>query len=137
MGSAVDRENLSYNLESLHTAGIGNVHIIPIYGVRGLEESYIDFLSPAWMALLSHTLDEAERLDMNVDMSTTTGWPFGGSHVSPRDAASKIEYKIYTLSGGEPFSEKIASTDLQCLMAYSREGEIIKLSGKAGENSME
>jgi len=136
MGSAVDRENLTYNLESLHTAGIGNVHIIPIYGVRGLEESYIDFLSPAWMEVLSHTLDEAERLDMNVDMSTTTGWPFGGSHVSPRDAASKIEYKIYTLSGGEPFSEKIASTDLQCLMAYSAKGEIRHLSGKYLENRL-
>ncbi|MEA3461854.1 MAG: glycosyl hydrolase, partial [Bacteroidota bacterium] len=134
MGSAVDRENLTYNLESLHTAGIGNVHIIPIYGVRGLEEKYIDFLSPAWMEMLSHTLNEAERLDMNVDMSTTTGWPFGGSHVSPRDAASHIEYKIYTLSGGESFSEKIAATDLQCLMAYSAKGEIIDLSDKYLEN---
>ena len=27
MGSAVDRENLTYNLESLRTAGIANVHI--------------------------------------------------------------------------------------------------------------
>ena len=47
MGSAVDRENLSYNLESMQTAGIGNVHIIPIYGVKGYEEKYIEFLSPA------------------------------------------------------------------------------------------
>jgi hypothetical protein len=130
MGSAVDRANLTYNLESLHTAGIGNVHIIPIYGVNGLEESYIDFLSPTWMDMLSHTLDEAERLDMNVDMSTTTGWPFGGSHVSPRDAAKLIEYKIYTLSGGEPFKENIVSSDLQCLMAYSAKGEIINLKSE-------
>ena len=35
MGSAVDKENLTYNLESLAGAGIGNVHIIPIYGVKG------------------------------------------------------------------------------------------------------
>jgi hypothetical protein len=130
MGSAVDRGNLTYNLESLRTAGIGNVHIIPIYGVKGHEEDYIDFLSPAWMQILSHTLDEAERLDMNVDMSTTTGWPFGGSHVTPRDAASLIEYKIYTLSGGEPFRGKIATGDLQCLMAYSGKGEIIDISGE-------
>jgi hypothetical protein len=136
MGSAVDRENLSYNLESMQTAGIGNVHIIPIYGVKGYEEKYIEFLSPAWMEMLSHTLNEAERLDMNVDMSTTTGWPFGGSHVSPRDAAGKIEYKIYTLSGGESFSEEIASTDLQCLMAYSREGEMIDLSGEQHEKGI-
>ena len=134
MGSAVDSGNLTFNLESLHAAGIGNVHIIPIYGVRGLEEKYIDFLSPAWMTMLSHTLDEAERLDMNVDMSTTTGWPFGGSHVSPRDAASQLEYKIYSLSGGESLNEKIAATDLQCLMAYSAKGEIIDLSDEYPDN---
>ena len=132
MGSAVDRENLTYNLESLREAGIGNVHIIPIYGVEGQEENYINFLSPAWMDMLSHTLDEAARLDMNVDMSTTTGWPFGGSHVTPRDAAGKMEYKTYSLSGGERFREKVASTDLQCIIAYSESGEIIDMTGESG-----
>jgi len=134
MGSAVDRENLSYNLESLHAAGIGNVHIIPIYGVRGLEEKYIDFLSADWMTMLSHTLDEAERLDLNVDMSTTTGWPFGGSHVSPRDAASRIQYQIFSLSQGESLSEEITGRDLQCLMAYSARGQSIDLSDVYLEN---
>ena len=134
MGSAVDRENLTFNLESLRRAGIGNVHIIPIYGVQGQEESNINFLSPKWMEMLSHTLNEADRLDMNVDMSTTTGWPFGGSHVTPRDAAAKIEYKIDTLSGGEQFPEKMDTTDLQYIMAYSGKGEIIDLSGDLGIN---
>lgn len=132
MGSAVDRENLSNNLESLRTAGIGNVHIIPIYGVRGLEDRYIDFLSPAWMEMLSHTLDEAGRLDMHVDMSTTTGWPFGGSHVSPQDAAGKLEYNIYTLSGGDTLGKKIKAENLQCIMAYSGKGEILDLSAEQG-----
>lgn len=136
MGSAVDSENLSHNLESLRSAGIGNVHIIPIYGVRGLEEHYIDFLSPDWMQVLSHTLNEARRLDMHVDMSTTTGWPFGGSHVSPGDAAGKLEYKIYTLSGGERFREKIASENLQCIMAYSGKGEIIDLSAEQDDKGI-
>jgi len=134
LGSAVDRENLTFNLESLRKAGIGNVHIIPIYGALGQEENYINFLSPTWMEMLSHTLNEAARLDMNVDMSTTTGWPFGGSHVTPRDAAMKIEYKTYTLSGGEQFLEEIAPTDLQCIIAYSKNGEIIDMTGKNGEN---
>ncbi|MEN8229415.1 MAG: glycosyl hydrolase [Bacteroidota bacterium] len=134
LGSAVDRENLTYNLESLREAGIGNVHIIPIYGAKGYEENYINFLSPGWMEMLSHTLNEATRLDMNVDMSTTTGWPFGGSHVTPYDAAKKIEYKRYTLSGGETFREKIDTTDLQCVMAYSGKGEIIDITGNISEN---
>ena len=134
MGSAVDRENLTYNLESLHRAGIGSVHIIPIYGVKGQDANYINFLSPTWMELLSHTLNEADRLDMNVDMSTTTGWPFGGSHVTPGDAARKIEYKTYTLSGGEQFQEKVPVKDLQCIIAYSKKGEIVDLTGDDDKN---
>ena len=134
MGSAVDKENLTYNLEHIRTAGIGNVHIIPIYGVQGQEDNNIDFLSPTWMEMLSHTLNEADRLDMNVDMSTTTGWPFGGSHVTPRDAAAKLEYKIYTLSGGEQFQKEVPAKDLQCIMAYSKKGEIIDLTGDDDKN---
>jgi len=133
MGSAVDKENLTYNLEQLRNAGIGNAHIIPIYGAQGQEENYINFLSPTWMDMLSHTLNEAVRLDMNVDMSTTTGWPFGGSHVGPRDAAAKMVYETYTISGGEQLGEKIPARDLQCLIAYSNKGEIIDLTGKSSQ----
>jgi len=133
MGSAVDRENLTYNLESLRTAGICNVHIIPIYGVQGQETNNINFLSPTWMEMLSHTLNEADRLDMNVDMSTTTGWPFGGSHVTPGDAAAKIEFKTYKLAGGEKFVEAIDPNDLQSLIAYGNQGEVIDLTADYGK----
>ena len=136
MGSAVDEENLSYNLESLHKSGIGNVHIIPIYGVEGQEENYINFLSPEWMDMLSYTLDEADRLDMNVDMSTTTGWPFGGSHVTADDAAVKIKHKTYSLSAGEKFREEIEISNLQCIMAYSMNGEVIDISDRSEANNV-
>ena len=130
MGSAVDEKNLTYNLESLAGVGIGNVHIIPIYGVKGEEERYIDFLSPSWMNMLAYTADEANRLNMNVDMSTTTGWPFGGSHVTPEDAAKKIEYKKITLSEGEIIMEKYEFQNVKAIMAYSDNSEPINLIDK-------
>jgi hypothetical protein len=64
MGSAVDSLNLTYNLEALSRAGIGGVEITPIYGVKGREEQYIDYLSPRWMQMLAFTGKEAARLDM-------------------------------------------------------------------------
>ncbi len=130
MGSAVDKENLTYNLESLAGAGIGNVHIIPIYGVEGEEKRYIDFLNASWMNMLEYTVDEANRLNMNVDMSTTTGWPFGGSHVAPADAAKKIELKKITLSQGEIINEKFEPQKVKTIMAYSDNRELIDLMDK-------
>ena len=49
MGSAVDEKNIRRSLIAFHKAGIGGVEIEPIYGVKGQEDNYIDFLSPKWI----------------------------------------------------------------------------------------
>ena len=90
MGSDVDSAGITYNLEAMSRAGIGGVEITPIYGVKGREDNYIDYLSPRWMNMLAFTLAEARRLNMSVDMNNGTGWPFGGPDVSVDDAASKL-----------------------------------------------
>ena len=77
-GSAVDKENLTRQLEELARVGIGGVEITPIYGARRYEKRYIDFLTPEFMAMLEHMAREARRLGLGVDMATGTGWPFGG-----------------------------------------------------------
>ena len=77
MGSAVDKENLTDLLTQYHDAGLGGVEICPIYGVKGYEDQFIDFLSPKWMDMLGHTTREGKTLGFGVDMTTGTGWPFG------------------------------------------------------------
>src|SRR5262245_27887931 len=76
-GSAVERASLTAQLEALAAGGLGGVEVTPIYGVRGVEARFIQYLSPQWMAMLDHTLREATRLKLGVDMATGTGWPFG------------------------------------------------------------
>lgn len=90
LGSAVDKSNLTWNLEQLSKAGIGAVEITPIYGVKGNDSKEIDYLSKDWMSMLDHTQKEAKRLNIQVDMSNGTGWPFGGPHISNEDAATKL-----------------------------------------------
>src|SRR5437763_419109 len=64
LGSAVDRENLTRSLDEFKRAGIGGVEICPIYGAKGYEEKFIDFLSPRWVEMLAHTTAEAKRLGL-------------------------------------------------------------------------
>ena len=59
LGSAVDKVNLTRELERYHDAGMGGVHVIPIYGAKGYEDRYIEYLSPKWMEMLRHTVAEA------------------------------------------------------------------------------
>ena len=35
MGSSVTKQGITYNLQGMQAAGIGGVHIIPIYGEKG------------------------------------------------------------------------------------------------------
>ena len=59
-------------MEAYKKAGLGGLEITPIYGVYGTEKQFVNYLSPQWMELLRHTLQEAERLDMGIDMATGT-----------------------------------------------------------------
>lgn len=86
-GSSVTKKGITRNLEDISIAGIGGVHIIPVYGRVGDESNYVPYLSPEWMELLKYTIEEGERLGIAVDMTTGTGWPFGGPDVSTDDAA--------------------------------------------------
>jgi len=106
-GSAVDKQNLSAVMQKYQQAGLGGLEITPIYGVKGAEDKFIDFLSPKWMEMLEYTLSEAKRLNLAIDMATGTGWPFGGPLVDDKDAAKYIAFKMYSLNGGEQLKDTI------------------------------
>ncbi|NJK96290.1 MAG: glycosyl hydrolase family 2 [Bacteroidales bacterium] len=135
MGSAVDEANLTKNLESYASAGMGSMEITPIYGVQGNDSAEVDFLSQKWMKLYNHTQKEAARLNLNIDMSTGTGWPFGGPSVSLQDAACKLITLEFQLKEGETLNKPIEVIDtkqqnarLLKLMAYPEKGKCLDLT---------
>ncbi|MFO1448315.1 MAG: glycosyl hydrolase [Opitutaceae bacterium] len=105
-GSAVDATSVTQQLEQFARAGLGGVEITPIYGAKGYEDRTLPYLSPAWMDMLAHTVREAHRLGLGVDMATGTGWPFGGPWVTAEDGAQKIILAQGKLTG-EPTRMKV------------------------------
>lgn len=105
-GSGVDKASITRQLEQFAAAGLGGVEITPIYGAKGYENRYIDFLSPKWVEMLEHTGMEAKRLGLGVDMATGTGWPFGGPWVKPEDANTKAVLKDGKIVG-EPTRQMV------------------------------
>ncbi|MCD4727839.1 MAG: hypothetical protein K8R46_09265, partial [Pirellulales bacterium] len=134
MGSAVNKHELTRHLEMYSKAGIGGVHMIAIYGVKGYEDRYIDFLSPKWMEMLAHAAAEADRVGMGLDMTPGTGWNFGGPQVSEKDANAYVNVKTYKLEAGGRLGEKLAKDKVQALVAYSDEGKIVDLMDKIGDD---
>lgn len=91
-GSAFDEQNIDWNLAKLKEAGIGTAHIVPIYGANGYEERYIQFLSPEWMEQLDDIIKKADTLGINIDMTTGTGWCFGGPGLAPEQGSLLAVY---------------------------------------------
>jgi hypothetical protein len=92
LGSAVDKPNLTRELEAIAANGFGGVEITPIYGAKGYEERFIRFLSPHYVEMLAHVGAEAKRLGLGVDMATGTGWPFGAPWVGPQDIELRVAF---------------------------------------------
>ena len=90
MGSAVEHADLQRQLETFAAAGLGGVHIIPIYGVHGYEDRFLPFLSEEWMEAVEFTMATAADLNLGVDLTLGTGWPFGGPWVTPEYAAQHL-----------------------------------------------
>jgi len=130
MGSAVDKTNLTKELERYAAAGLGGIHIIPIYGAKGFEDKYINYLSPQWMEMMGWAVSEAHRLGMGVDMTTGTGWCFGGPQVTDEDANASVVVKTYDLAAGEKLKQKFNRASTQALVAYSPDGKCVELTDK-------
>lgn len=127
LGSAVNRRDLSAALAQYEKAGLGGLELTPIYGVRGEERRFINFLSPEWVGMLEHTIKEANRLGLGVDMATGTGWPFGGPWVDAEDACKDLLSKTWELRGGARLGEPVRFIQKPFVRAVGRRPDIATL----------
>lgn len=134
LGSSVNRRDLSAALAQYEKAGLGGLELTPIYGVRGEERRFIDFLSPEWVGMLEHTLREADRLGLGVDMATGTGWPFGGPWIDAEDACKDLVSKTWELRGGARLGEPVRFVQKPFVRAVGRRPDISTLREPIGAN---
>ena len=90
LGSAVDKDNLKWNLKQYADHGIGSLEITPLYGVQGNQANNIPYLSDKWMEMLRYTQEQCRENGIELDMATGTGWPFGGPWVPMEESANKV-----------------------------------------------
>jgi hypothetical protein len=142
MGSAVDKAGIKQNLIAFQKAGLGGVEITPIYGVKGEEANYLNYLSPQWIAMLNYTISTADSLGMQVDMTLGTGWPYGGTHVTYEIAATKLIVDQWKLQKGEKIKQEIAvqeekdkkTASLNHVLAFGKDGSYLDLTNKLKDN---
>jgi hypothetical protein len=121
-GSAADPQSISNEFRRYAEGGLGGVHIVPIYGVKGTAERQVDYLSPKWMELFACAVATAESFGLGVDMTTGSGWCFGGPQVAPERGGWKLDVKVCEMRAGEAFTNALRRQALQSLQAVAPDG---------------
>lgn len=119
-GSAVDRETVTALLECYCDAGIGGVEVTSIYGVKGRQGDTVEYLSSGWVEMIGHTVREAERLGMGVDLPPGSGWRIGGGYIDDQVSAARLD--LEKKSGGTGYTAEVRPS-----------GEKVKRAGPGGE----
>ncbi|MBN2064649.1 MAG: hypothetical protein JW745_07585, partial [Sedimentisphaerales bacterium] len=128
LGNIVDKEAISWQLAEFARCGLGGVEICPIYGVQGYEDQTLSFLSDQWLAVWQHTLREAQKYGLGVDLTCGTGWPFGGPQVEgDMYASTSLELTEYKIRPQEA-KEILLPPNTQAAQAVSDTGEIFDIS---------
>jgi hypothetical protein len=123
LGSAVDKENLTRELERYQKAGIGGIHIIPIYGVKGAESRFIPYLSPKWMEMMAFAVEEGKRLGLQVDMTTGTGWCFGGPWITKELGGCKVVRAVFPFPADGKLPPQFSRAKIEAVQAFGPNGE--------------
>lgn len=132
--SAVGKSDIDTMLRQYDEAFLGGMEVTTIYGAKGYEEQFLDYLSPEWMELFEYTLKEAGKRDMGIDLANASGWPFGGPWVKPEDACRYLASKTYKLKGGESLSEKIEYVEKPLLRTLGLKTDISRIEYPVAAN---
>ncbi len=93
-GPAVEKPEITRELEQMKAAGIGGVEIANLYPLE-LDDPATSFhntpfLSKEHLDELRFAAQEARRLGLRVDITLGSGWPFGGPEIPVTEAAGKL-----------------------------------------------
>ena len=133
-GSIVTPADLTSAMEKYRDAGLGGMEIAVIYGVKGQEDKFINYLSPKWMDMFIHVLKEGERLGLGIELANASGWPFGGPWVDPADACKNINYRTWSLKTGDSLNEKIEFIQQPLVRPVGERPDIKKLKDPISKN---
>ena len=93
-GPSVEKAELARELEMMKRGGIGGVEIQPVYPLAlddpksGFKNE--EYLSAPFFDAVSFANQKARALGLRVDITLGSGWPYGGPHIRPTEASSRL-----------------------------------------------
>mgnify|MGYP006289454233 CR=1 FL=1 len=116
--SRIKKKDIRYNLNWLKKKGFGGVEIAWVYPLNVMNDqedtTYTPrqkWLSPEWQEIVNYALLYADSIDLAVDLTMGTLWPFGDSQITYEQASQQF---------GEEHRQKITKS-----WEYPKKGYVI------------
>lgn len=99
MNGNVTREGITLDLEAMHRVGVGGVMMFD--GSDYLPAGPAGYLDSHWRALMTHAIQEGNRLGIDIGMHNGPGWSSsGGPWVTPELSMQQLTWTETAVSGG-------------------------------------
>jgi hypothetical protein len=107
MDGNLTREGITADLEAMKRAGIGGA--IFMETDQGIARGPMRFMSPPWQELIKHAFQEADRLGLEVALSTGPGWcGTGGPWVKPEQSMQHLVGSETRVKGPAHFDARLS-----------------------------
>ncbi len=128
LGSAVDKNGLTSEIDGFARAGFGGVEVTVIYGAKGADSAYIPYLTPRWVEMIAHTANEVRRHGMGLDLPQGSGWRTGGPSVVPADANASLTIRRDSVAAGGTWQADLTGRRIERIAAVSEDGQTVLLA---------
>ncbi len=99
MNGNVTREGITLDLEAMHRVGVGGVMMFD--GSDYLPAGPAGYLDANWRALMTHAIQEGNRLGIDIGMHNAPGWSSsGGPWVTPEMSMQQLTWTETSVAGG-------------------------------------
>lgn len=110
MHASFSKVGITADLVAMKEAGIAGAYIAPIKGKTNppLFEPVIETLTPEWWQIFKYTLEEADRIGIQIALLPNDGFATaGGPWIKPEMSMQKVVWTTKTLKGGKLFKDTL------------------------------
>lgn len=113
----ITREGITADLEAMQQVGLGGALWMWGGGVGEGVKGPVKFLDPQWWELMRHTVIEADRLGLKINLTAGSGWSHtGGPWIGPEHSMRRLELRQEARVTG-PGPVELEVPDLEGLIA--------------------
>ena len=130
MNGNVTKEGITLDLEAMQRVGLGGFQNFD--AGTGIPEGPVKYLSPEWLELKKHAIQEADRLGLEFTMHNCPGWSSsGGPWITPELAMQQLSWSESSIRGGRRTKIKLATPFTN--LGHYRQVAVLTFPAPAGE----